>query len=747
MTDPHPNQNADGRPPSEPGARAGRGLIDALLAFFSSVRLGIVLLVVLFFYCSIGSADIWYPTSPLLTRWAQVMPRQWPMFEMTEFEWFHTPFFVGLCALICVNLSVATVRRIPFRVVNLGVWMIHSGIIVLAIGSVIYFGTKTEGDTPVFRRAVSVTLADGATFEIPALPGASERVMTPNGAYRFSVAQVDPDWPILSGEHEGVRAYSVTLSVETPSRTFMRQVIDGFPQYTEDVIPGQGRAVKLEEFGGKAITDDSFSVSLDYLPQTRFWIKDSSAIAVRTVAPDGTRGPWVEMPLENLPRYNDRVANPNDVLHTGDPFTPRGLSIPLDTRKARMLDGVGLRVTGFVRYGVLREEMAPGGERVNPVLTLSVSAPMVQDAREQMIALDPRRRFGFGNMALFEYAPDQASMDATIERLQNAISGGGGGAAPPLAVVAGPDAIGMRALVQNPQGAYTVIPIGVGEDFAISEAASAKVVEYIEKPRVISKPMIVPRSQRDHNADQSQVYAMVRLEVADSNALREVWLAFHRYAFDEAVMAQPGLGRAEPTLLAVDGGVGAGPQWIEVIYTRESAPLRYAIALDDFVLTTHVGGYTGDVSSVRDWTSELRYRRPGQSEWSDIVEVATNAPAKFGGFQYYQAFWDAPPRRMSGVQASAEGLNFTGLGVGNRLGVGTQLAGSCLSVIGMIYAFYIKPIIKRRRRARVIGELGALGVAQGRRVDEIAEGRDTFARQDATQGLAARRAFAEEGQG
>ena len=37
------------------------------------------------------------------------------------------------------------------------------------------------------------------------------------------------------------------------------------------------------------------------------------------------------------------------------------------------------------------------------------------------------------------------------------------------------------------------------------------------------------------------------------------------------------------------------------------------------------------------------------------------------------------------------------LGVGNRHGVNTMLLGCCLSVLGMIYAFYVKPVIKRRR--------------------------------------------------
>ena len=42
-------------------------------------------------------------------------------------------------------------------------------------------------------------------------------------------------------------------------------------------------------------------------------------------------------------------------------------------------------------------------------------------------------------------------------------------------------------------------------------------------------------------------------------------------------------------------------------------------------------------------------------------------------------------------------MNYTGLGVGNRNGVYVQLAGCCIAVAGMIFAFYVKPMIKRRR--------------------------------------------------
>ena len=138
--------------------------LRVLLDLFSSVKMGITLLAILFVYMAVGSAGLLYPIHPNLLHpdaWVHAQIRQWRPFEMTEFEWFHWWPFDVLVILICANIAVTTVRRIPFRPVNYGVWMIHTGILILSVGSFIYFGTKVEGDTPVLRRLVVASLADG----------------------------------------------------------------------------------------------------------------------------------------------------------------------------------------------------------------------------------------------------------------------------------------------------------------------------------------------------------------------------------------------------------------------------------------------------------------------------------------------------------------------------------------------------------------------------------------------------------
>ena len=99
-------------------------------------------------------------------------------------------------------------------------------------------------------------------------------------------------------------------------------------------------------------------------------------------------------------------------------------------------------------------------------------------------------------------------------------------------------------------------------------------------------------------------------------------------------------------------------------------------------------------------------------------------PGEFAGFRFFQAMWDPPADAQTG--APSAGLNFTGLGVGNRNGVYIMLFGGTLSVVGCVYAFYVKPVIKRRRAAAVRARLdaGEFGEDARRRAARWAPGRE-----------------------
>ena len=113
----------------------------ALIDLFTTIWFGITTLCLLFVYCSVGSSGIpisfaiWEPQT-----WVNIRETM----EMTEFEWFHWWPFKWLIAVLCLNMSIVTIRRIPLNALTLGVWTIHGGVIVMVIGCVVYFAKKVE---------------------------------------------------------------------------------------------------------------------------------------------------------------------------------------------------------------------------------------------------------------------------------------------------------------------------------------------------------------------------------------------------------------------------------------------------------------------------------------------------------------------------------------------------------------------------------------------------------------------------
>lgn len=791
-----------------------------VLELFSSVRFGIVLMSVLFVYCSIGSAGIIYPVSWNILdgdHWRHEFVRTWRAFELSEFEWFHTWFFNGLIALIAANILVTTVRKIPLTVLSAGVWCIHGGIIILCIGSVIYFGAKFEGDTPVIRRAVSISFPDRPPVTIPAMPGARAEVRTERGSYAFQVAQVQPDWPIISEPDKGKTAYAVTVAVRSPQmpNQFMRQMLAGFPQYTEDIIPGKGRAVKQPEFG-RAIIDDSFTMSLEPMAQDRFWLAGTVALCARDA---GTRA-WVERPIRGMPKYNDYVRSPDDVTAGEErtPVAPLSIDVPPAGAPNDPLAGATVRVTGFLRYADPREAVTGGGPRFDPYAHLELTTGEGKSAEARLLASDPARNTAFNGEVVLRAAESIEQAEAAgrptpnrlvlrVPRISDEFPGGEVTAeftraevrrrlqSPPPPEIAGDTPSIMRAgapwtpipgspfsfrvrdvverlqLSDNSTVALAIVEFrspersfqrwvfedpsrnrdmsisteakpsdphdvrdpdprivteyeanpsptlmlvaakgspnligfvdeGTGEvnrfevapggTAAVRDGLTMRLAEFIPDAVRSLKPHIVPRRMRDKDIDIAQLASLFQVEIteAEGGRARRVWLPFHAYSVEDPALADVNMGRYAPTTIELSNG-----RIVELMMSRESRPLPAPVVLDDFILTSQVGGYTGSVSSIRDWTSVVRFGAGAAS--TEPMTVSSNNPAEHAGCWFFQKTWDP------------QGLRFTGLGVGNREGVYIQLAGCTIAVGGMLYAFYVKPIIRRRRIQMVHAQVAA----------------------------------------
>jgi len=771
-----------------------------LLWPFESVWFGVALLTVLLVYMSVGSA-----LPPV---------RESRLFEMTEFEWFHTPFFAALCVLIALNLTVVTIRKIPLNVVKLGVWMIHAGIVALIASTWWYFAAKIEGDTPVIRRAVAVTTPSGETARMPALPGARAEA----GGYRFEVSAVDPTWPILSGEHEGEEAFSVSVTVTPPAdhphgEPFIRQMLAGHPQYTEDVLPGRGRAVRTT---GEKIVAPELAMGLELQPQEWFHLAQTRALFVREIdRATGEAGEWAEFPMPGLPRYNDYVAEPERELWlaAGDRIPPRA---PLDVPIAGSEEALGVlaRATGFVRYAGLQDRIMRAGPGGTPGVILSLTSP---EGRERIVQLAPeieghdrshddliaatllrspeeaealveRARprvtliaggetvtarvdrtatddpgLGFSPIGASGYSyrirlvadgltmPDGSILSATIVdvrapggdafvRIVSDRSGGvvqdleteaNGGALregidenlevryragnPPatLTVALGPDMGSDAAILMAPTGtAPSLIPAPKGEAVRLPGGGTVRVLEQFASAKLETRPAVVPKRQRDRSA--GEFFSMLRVAIGEESH----WIPYHDYVFDGPSYKYQGKFRYEPARFTLaDGRV------LEAIYSRERERLPSAVALEDFHLRAHIGGFTGATPSIRDWISDVRFET--EDGWSDLVEIRTNHPAQWGDLSFFQARWDPPPSEEgAGAQVTGGGFAFTGLGVGNRVGVNAMLASSSVTVLGLLYVFYVKPSIQRSRLRKALERSAASQEAAASRDRETEDRRE-----------------------
>jgi hypothetical protein len=72
--------------------------------------------------------------------------RRLPGMEMSELEFYAWWPLRTILIVFVLNMIVATARRIEFVYVNLGVLTVHTGIVMIALGSVFYGGLKKEGD-------------------------------------------------------------------------------------------------------------------------------------------------------------------------------------------------------------------------------------------------------------------------------------------------------------------------------------------------------------------------------------------------------------------------------------------------------------------------------------------------------------------------------------------------------------------------------------------------------------------------
>ena len=737
----------------------------AFIDLFTKVWFGITVLSTLFFYCSVGSSGI--PVSFAIlepTTWVSL--REMRGLELTEFEWFHWWPFKWLIALLCLNMSIVTIRKIPFNVLTLGVWSIHAGVIVLVLGCLVYFSKKIEGDVVISRHQVNIQIPGEEEASMLVAPGNSIVI----GPYTCEISNINPNWELLTGDDKGKRTYAVSISLTSDDASFTRQLISGYPEYTEDVIrtdnPKQpmARAIKVL---GTALVDDSIKMSLEQDVKSEFYVTQSAAIYLRELDENGVaKTGWIEHTIPNLPRFNDYVSIDSEVWDVERiKKHPIAIDVPSE-------NGMSLTVTDYLRYAFMDARIVPGGNDLNPVVWATIERGDIKQP-VKMFAFDPSNNTTDSSLMIFKWLNSPAELAALQESLLPTLEASIGdhtfelpltsseefsqigesaysyrltsiqnnlniegitvslaivelkhgdrqwvrwvfedsslnrditesadhlesnlvddeitlnyepGAAP-ITIVAGAGVEGVQLLLQTDSELLTQREVVFDEPLSIIDDVQLAVHRIEANTQIETRPTIVPAMQRDPNV--SNTMSMIRVIIKDGDSERIAWLPYHHYPFESSTQTVNRF-RYQPTIVGLSNG-----KIVELMFSRERAPLPTPVALRDFEIDTHIGGFSGRTSSILNWRSLISF--PEVSD--ELVAVSVNDPKPHHGYWFFQSQWDPPSQ-------TSQGLNYTVLGVGNREAVFTMLFGTCITVLGMMWAFFVKPTIKRKRQQAVYG--------------------------------------------
>ncbi len=322
---------------------------SALIRMLSSIRVGVTILALILIYASLGSA----------------LPQLRGAVELTEMDVFRHPVFVILCAAFTIVLVVATLTRIPFRMVNAGVLTVHTGLLLLVGGSVVYFGTKIEGDVKL----------DSPRIRIISGTGATERVIGE------MLAEAGQAW------NSFMPAFGGNVSIEIAE---VDRAADGRPlraKLRAASVSGQGDLTLEADQAGAPIGDGRLSVRLVTFPtQTEFFDDETPALYI---ARPGTHSPDIQ-PIHGLPIYRERYLDGDQplldtagrIVHSKRP-TPHvalaGLNIPtgllepwrLPIHMSPVDAPFDIEITGFVPYvGRLDQAAGDGGPMEDPAVNL-----------------------------------------------------------------------------------------------------------------------------------------------------------------------------------------------------------------------------------------------------------------------------------------------------------------------------------------------------------------------------------------
>lgn len=700
-------------------------------------------------------------------RYKDLTVRRLPGMEMSELEFYGWWPLKWVLLAFVVNMVVATVRRIEFVFVNIGVLTVHTGIVVIALGSVYYSAGKAEGDTILLAGEADATT--GAPDPGPLVQGFFDNTRTVlrlrqsparDGGANFEQRLLvglprynDYNLSVLGGAAQPDGGRTLDIPVPAPFRPDGQNLIDtdigirvvGYAAYAEmrstwrQAAPAEGEKPRPARFiellssvtpGQPAPADPTAPQrvigSFPLFPEAPAgrWQSLSGALAV-----EYTRGMpearWqeltanlpetaahaliVEVPGQKLSRIYP--VQPGQTIELGEP------AWKLEVRSISPEPPFRIITPGYEgsssSVAVVRVTPPAGSGTPFERYVYHRFAELNQDLLDEKQASGMPKRRAADSAIRIGYL-DGSMLQVYIDE-QPPASGG-----EPT----------VRAIVRAP-GQLPRVIAGLGKSgvIPIAPMVSLRLGEAWANAERVSVPDSVPDADRtEREAIGTHRKAAVAVEVSLNKPgtpgwKRTVWTPFTQY-FDFSSAG------ATPVPLP-DGRV------LEVSFGRLYIPFpdRMALQLKDFEMIPYPHS-----TQARDYRSDLIVHRLHQGRFVDSVHATSlneplkispfiwddqrSWPSNFAGwvgsklgatqFKFSQAGWDSRGWTATKAEADAGRIRrphaqFTILGVGNNPGIYIIAGGAIMMGVGTPWAFYVKPWLLRRRADRVKRELAAVG--------------------------------------
>ncbi|MFN0135208.1 MAG: hypothetical protein ACKVS9_03725 [Phycisphaerae bacterium] len=734
--------------------KSRRNPIVVVIDLFSSIAFGISMLALVLIYSTVVSAI------PAVAR----------ALELTEMEAFRHWLFVTLITLFATSLTLVTLRKIRWTVINLGVLTVHAGLLTFVVGSIWYFFKKHEGDVRLDSPRIElVTIGTQESREVAKI-----------------LAEKDQTWsatmPAFGGRVSITVLETTQAGLQVAQKAKVRvSVGEAEPKVLE---------LTLVEKPLEAISDRLAVRLIGSKPQEHFYDEELPALWARPAEGPGRKHEIV--PIRGLPLHVERYGDEGYTLRdtSGRPFVSRRPSPELDLGFVKIPTGwfeqwrlpipletpqlpFDVAVTGYVPYTTQLEPIAaPGGDKLNPAANIQITFGRTS-VTESLFALDPIGATGRQMSVEYRWVSSIEERDALLRPLAGQheltvelvnppfrktysitqgqtiqlegtsyelkiaeiieswplMSPGFEDARSPVArvdVKSGEksynrtvvqrfpalsqdiDEAGMRKKdgpydpnlvlryrttgsgsvllvggsnvphqlgVFLPDGNVNKLDVTAGRPSTLGSGSSMLTIhvrDLIEKAERSALPIVVPPEARRPGLGRQASAIRVRLTGRGENAgwSKSTWVLHSDYPDIEPV----------PMFIRVPGE----PRPWELLYSRFPRPLGATLAAKKM----WVESYPGQRSAAA-WQSDVLFRADGASEVGETF-TRTNETINIGEWTYFQS------------GAATDNWSFTILGVGNRHGILAMNLGWIMVTIGCLYAFYFKPILKKRQAAAAL---------------------------------------------